>query len=391
MTLSSSDPPPDSGSSRSSAQTLYPNAILARRQVRPGALAMRVNLVHIPASGFSLLISSSQLQFIIPWLPPKYIINQEHSFGGPLLSKSKAQFSSTISPWLSRSGTAGSPISHRPLHTPRALLIKICSPALAKELGVGLQSLTAGLCTPGSLGLSSPRISCSRALVLHECSLVDNGGPSVRTEGEEPEREPATRGFEDPSISEATRLDGWARSAQITDGRPASLSQMPYVEARLEITSREASEDANPLSSPRNAAASTVRLHAPATILQPRMNDIPRVFYCVAPSVNREQMISITGCGISPSYIVDWGTHPRIRIRNARLVVALCPAVTISPNTPWTDQEIGSRDGIAPMHPSYLHGSTRDPDLHGRDACLPVLCLVYAGLDPLDQVAQDMW
>ncbi|KAH8979297.1 hypothetical protein EDB86DRAFT_2836012 [Lactarius hatsudake] len=107
--------------------------------------------------------------------------------------------------------------------------------------------------------------------------------------------------------------------------------------------------------------------------------------------LRREQMISITGCGISPSYIVDWGTHPRIRIRNARLVVALCPAVTISPNTPWTDQEIGSRDGIAPMHPSYLHGSTRDPDLHGRDACLPVLCLVYAGLDPLDQVAQDMW
>ncbi|KAH9175118.1 hypothetical protein EDB89DRAFT_1904019 [Lactarius sanguifluus] len=169
---------------------------------------------------------------------------------------------------------------------------------------------------------------------------------TVRTEGEEPELEPATRGFEDPSISEATRLDGWARSAQITDGRTAYLSQMPYVEPRLEIMSREASEDANPLSSPRNAAASTVRLHAPATILQPRMNDnrqakepaphdehsqIPRVFYCVAPSANGEQMISVTGCGISPSYIVDWDTRPRIRIRNARLVVALCPAVTISP------------------------------------------------------------
>lgn len=62
--------------------------------------------------------------------------------------------------------------------------------------------------------------------------------PAQRTEGEEPEREPATRGFEDPSISEATRLDGWARSTQIMDGRPAYLSQMPYVEPRLEITSR---------------------------------------------------------------------------------------------------------------------------------------------------------
>ncbi|KAI9449649.1 hypothetical protein BJY52DRAFT_1227669 [Lactarius psammicola] len=264
-----------------------------------------------------------------------------------------------------------------------------------------------------------------------------------RTEGEEPERETtAQRPQYQPSLRGGIIHSNHGRTTRISvpdaicgtntrNYEPGTYLDDDPLAKRV----REATEDASLYHREASRCRGIYRVSvsgAPATILQlrnerrnhqmtyilallcqkkplPRLQ-VPRVFYCV---VYRHRTT------------VDWGTSLRVRIRDARLVVALCPAITISPDLlqpillpleVLTDDtkrnnhhHIGSamvvvllerprgqigkrvtrRDCANASPVPACMSLARNPNLHGGDACLLVLRLVHAGLDL--RVARAMW